>query len=122
MGTMPNREKKVVQKLKNDRLRKIRYELRTLLRLENEKRINDLHNKFAILSNNKSLTYEERKKKYRLIIKEQEDLRISYGSYPLCCGICGDRMANLIYNPIMYQWRCVPCYGQAHKNFPKHYP
>ena len=116
------KRKKVVQKLKDEKLRKIRYELRTLLRLEKEKRINDLHKKFVDISNNESLSYDERVEKRQPIIRRQEDLRISYGLYPLCCGICGNRMKNLVYNPVMYQWRCVPCYEQAHKNFPKEYP
>ncbi len=117
-----SKRKKVVQKLKDGRLRKIRYELRTFLRLEKEKRIDDLHGKLVAISNNELLSYEERTERRQPIIRKQEELRISYGLYPLCCGICGNRMKNLVYNPVMYQWRCVPCYEQAHKNFPKEYP
>ena len=115
-------KKKVVQKLRDEQLRKIRYELRTLLRLEKEKRIGALHERFIKISRDKSISYDESKKKHRFIIKKQEELKLSYGRYPLCCGICGDRMENLIYNPIMYQWRCPPCYEQAHKKFPEEYP
>lgn len=49
-------KKKIVQKLKNEKLRKIRYELRTLLRLEKEKRIFDLQEQAIALSEDKSLS------------------------------------------------------------------
>ena len=115
-------KKKVVQKLKDEKLKKIRYELRTLLRLEKEKRISNLHEKFVKIARDKSISYDESKKKCRFIIKKQEELRLSYGRYPLCCGICGDRMENLVYNPVMCEWRCFLCYEQAHRKFPKEYP
>ena len=115
-------KKKVVQKLKDEKLKKIRYELRTLLRLEKEKRWRDLQKRFVKIARDKSLSYDEEKKKTRFILKKQEELDLSYGRYPLCCGICGDRMRNLIYNPIMLQWRCLLCYKQAHQKFPEEYP
>jgi len=115
-------KKKVVQKLKDEKLKKIRYELRTLLRLGKEKRWRELQRRFVALSNDKSLSYDECKKKHRFIIRKQEELDLTYARYPLCCGICGDRMENLVYNPVMYQWRCLLCYEQAHKNFPEEYP
>jgi len=114
--------KKVVQNLKDEKLRKIRYELRTLLRLEKEKRIDALHDELVAISYDKSLSYNEYAEKTQPIVKNQEKLRLAYNIYPLCCGICGDRMRNLVYNPVMCQWRCVPCYEQAHKNFPIKYP
>ena len=114
--------KKVVQNLKDEKLRKIRYEFRTLLHLESEKRIKDLHDELVAISCNKSLSYNEYAEKTQPIVKNQERLRLAYSIYPLCCGICGDRMKNLVYNPVMYQWRCLLCYEQAHKNFPEDYP
>lgn len=117
-----SRNVKFVQGLKDAKLRRIRYELRTLLYLEKEKRIDELHDSFALLHKDGSIDFKKKKKEYRIIIEEQEILRLNYGRYPLCCGICGDRMANLIYNPIMHQWRCGPCYQQAHEKFPEKYP
>ena len=115
-------KKKFVQRLKDERLRRIRYELRTLLRLEKEKRWFKLNDKYYSFAEDKSLSYSERKEKRSFIIKEQEKLNLTYDRYPLCCGVCGDRMKNLAFNPVMCQWRCVPCYKQAHKNFPEYYP
>ena len=116
------KSKKVVQKLKDEKLKKIRYELRTLLRLEWQERNRELHKRFVAIGKNKSLTYDERKRKRRVIIREQEKLDLTYGLYPLCCGICGNRMENLVYNPVKYQWRCALCYQQAHEKFPEDYP
>jgi len=117
-----NKDKKIVQKLKSDNLRKIRYELRTLLRLEKEKRWRDLQKRFVAISKDKSLSYDECREKHRFIIRKQEKLDLAYGHFPLCCGICGDRMENLVYNPVMNQWRCVFCYESAHEKFPEEYP
>lgn len=117
-----NKSKKIVQKLKNEKLKKIRYELRTLLRLEKEKRWKDLQKKFVAFSEDKSLSFDERRKKHRFIIRKQEELDLMYRQYPLCCGICGNRIRNLVYNPVKHQWRCVPCYEGAHEKFPKEYP
>lgn len=117
-----NEDKKVVQKLKDEKLRKIRYGLRTLLRLEYQEKYRDFDKKFFALSKDKSLSFDERRKKHRFIIRKQEEIDLMYRRYPLCCGICGDRMENLVYNPVMYQWRCVHCYEAAHERFPEEYP
>lgn len=117
-----SKNKKVVQKLKSEKLRKIRCELRTLLRLEKEKRWRDLQKKFVALGKDKSLSYDERWEKRSFIIREQEELRLDYIHYPLCCCLCGDRMENLVYSPGRYEWRCVPCYEHAHEKFPEEYP
>ena len=117
-----NKSKKVVQKLRNEKLRKIRYEFRTLLRLEKDKRWADLHKKFVAFSNDKSLSYDERKKHRSFIIKKQEELDRTYVRFSLCCGICGKRERNLVYNPVKYQWLCTPCYDYAHEEFPEEYP
>lgn len=117
-----NEEKKVVQKLRSKKLRKVRYELRTLLRLEYQKRNRVFDKEFVAIGKDKSLSYDGRWEKRGFIIKKQEELKFAYGHYPLCCGICGDRMKNLVFNPVMYQWRCVPCYEYAHEELPEEYP
>jgi hypothetical protein len=117
-----NEEKKVVQKLKSKKLKKVRYGFRTLLRLEYQKRYRGFHNMFVALSNDKSISYDECVKEQDFILRKQEKLRLAYGRYPLCCGVCGDRMKNLVFNPMMYQWRCVSCYEYAHEEFPEEYP
>lgn len=117
-----NKSKKVVQKLKNEKLRKVRYELRTLLRLEKEKRLHELHERFVTISEDESLSYDECKEKHRFIIRKDEKLDRTSVLYPLCCCLCGDRMENLVYSPGRYEWRCVPCYDYAHEAFPEEYP
>jgi len=117
-----SKSKKVVQKLKGEKLKKVRYELRTLLRLEKEKRWRDLQRRFVAISEDKSISYDGCREKHRLIIRRQEELDSAYGHYPLCCGVCGDRAENLVYNPVKYQWLCVFCYEGAHEEFPEEYP
>ena len=115
-------KKKVVQKLKDEKLRKIRYELRTILHLEKEKRGKELNERFVKIARDKSISYDERKEKKQVIIKKQEELNLTYNQCPHGCGICGNRMRNLVYNPVKYQWRCLICYKQAHDKFPEEYP
>lgn len=119
---LKNRDNKVVQKLKSKKLRKIRYELRTLLRLEYPKRDGELHKRLVVLSKDKSISYNERVKKQDFIIRKQEELDLTYKQYPLCCGIYGDRMEHLVYKPVMYQWRFIFCYEGIHEKFPEEYP
>lgn len=117
-----NGEKKVVQKLMSERLRKVRYELRTLLRLEYQKKYRNFDERLIVVGQDKSLSYDEYREKHGLILRKKEELDSAYFRYPLCCGFCGDRTENLVYNPVKYRWRCVLCYEEAHKKFPKEYP
>lgn len=117
-----NKSKKVVQKLEGEKLRKVRYGFRTLLRLEYQKRYREFHNRFVALNNDKSISYDECVKEQDFVLRKQEKLRLNYIRYPLCCGICGDRVENLVYNPVMNQWLCVYCYEHAHEEYSEEYP
>jgi len=116
------KDKKIVQRLENPKLRKVRYELRTLLRLEYEKRLNLLTAEWKKLYENNSLTYEERFEIHKNINMRREKLEAMKRRYPINCAICGDRMENLVWNPNRHQWRCVNCYEGAHKKYPEIYP
>ena len=114
--------KKKVQNLKDPLLRKIRYELRTLLRLEYDKRLELLNKEWQEIQNDKTLTYEQELEKSKAFFKKKEKFELMKSRYPINCEICGDRMENLVWNPNRHQWRCIPCYEHAHKNFPEIYP
>ncbi|MFX1572098.1 MAG: hypothetical protein ACFFB0_05075 [Promethearchaeota archaeon] len=116
------RNKKIVQNLKDPLLRKIRYELRTLLRLEYEKRRALLTKEWEDIVKDETLTYKQRFEKYKEKNKEIERLDMLKSRYPINCSVCGDRMENLVWNPNRHQWRCVPCYEGAHRKFPDIYP
>ncbi len=115
-------DKKKVQHLKDPQLLKIRYELRTLLRLEYEHRLEEFHKRLSDIRKNSDLTYEQKRDKLRDIRMERERFELAKLKYPINCAICGDRMENLVWNPNRHQWRCIPCYEHAHKNFPEIYP
>lgn len=114
--------KKKVQNLKDPHLRRIRYELRTLLRLEYEKRLDRFYRKLSVIRNDDSLTYEQKRDRLKDIRMRREKFEAMKKRYPINCAICGDRMENLVWNPNRHQWRCIPCYEGAHKRFPKIYP
>lgn len=114
--------KKKVQDLKDPKMRKIRYELRTLLRLEYESRLEKFHKRLSDIRERSGLTYEQKRDKLREIRMEREKLKLTKLKYPINCAICGDRMENLVWNPNREQWRCILCYEHAHKNFPEVYP
>jgi len=113
---------KKLRVLKNIKLRNVRYALRTILRLEYEKRLDILGKKWSEVEGNESLTYEQKVRQQKEIIAQREQLDLIKRKYPINCAICGDRMEDLVWNPNRHQWRCVPCYEQAHKNFPEIYP
>ncbi len=77
---------------------------------------------FFVLYKDESLTYEHRSEKHREVDMKRQQLQLMERKYPISCSICGDRMENLVWNPIQHQWLCVPCYNYAHENFPKVYP
>lgn len=116
----PNKKK--VQNLRNLKLRKIRYELRTLLHLEFEKRLRLLTREWKKLYEDKSLSYEQWSEMHKKVNMNREKLELMEKRYPICCNICGDRMENLVWNPNRHQWRCIDCYEGAHKRFPEIYP
>lgn len=99
------KNKQKVRILKNPRLRKIRYELRTLLSLELGKRIKEL-NKHP----DTSLNYDERKERLKRRLKDLEKLKLTFHRSPISCWVCGDRMNDLIQDSDSLFWFCVNCH------------
>jgi len=83
-----SKSKKKVHKLKDAKLRKIRYELRTLLYLVYNKRI------------------------YQLRDKELQSFRNHFFRCPIICWFCGTRMEDLIQDPDTKYWFCVNHYDE----------
>lgn len=86
--------KKKTRSLKDSKLRKIRYEFRTLLHLAFRDKMveiqNDLDLKYSILEHNK--------------------LKIHYSRCPISCWACGNRMKDLVKDPETGFWFCVDCF------------
>lgn len=103
-------KKKRTIRLKDPRLRKIRTELRTLLRLVWQDQVRDLYNQIDIIYNDKSLDYKTQKLKTDVIRKKIEKIDFAYLHGPHGCRVCGNREADLTFNPCTSTWYCENCY------------
>lgn len=98
--------RKKVRELKDLKLRRIRYELRTLIFLEYEKRKKDFYKRLGDIKRDTSLSYDEKKESEKKLRKDKERLWLSYHRRPICCWFCGNRMEELIQDPDSLFWFC----------------
>jgi len=96
--------------VKHPRLRKIRYELRSLLQKVVLDRLDELSDNLR-----KANSVEEMQK----ISWRQQDLERGLVKHPLGCKLCGDRDVDLIYNPNTSRWYCERCYEFQQTEFRK---
>jgi len=99
--------KKIVQRLQNPRLRKIRYEFRMLLKLWYHDKINHYYDKITEIGMDKSLSYDEQKQNRIKIIRKKDKLMEEFLTFPLGCRICADSKVNLMYLPEYGTWYCA---------------
>jgi hypothetical protein len=102
------KNKQAIHGLKSEKLKKIRYGLRTLLRLELDTRITNINSKWSVINDNSKLSPSQRMEQRGPLIREKELLKEAHRKYPIKCIICGDRMRNLVYYP-QYGWLCSLC-------------
>ncbi len=110
MNSQRHTVKKKIRSLKNPQLRKIRYELRTLFFLVYKRRYRDLNVELGKIRVNNSLSFDGRTERLKKLIKERENLDISFRQYPINCSLCGNRMEDLIQDPCSLFWFCIDCY------------
>lgn len=106
---MNPQESKVGQKvriLKNPRLRKIRYGLRTLLFTLFELKEDEIHQKMGDVDRDDSLSYDTKGERFKELRKERENLIITFSQSPINCAMCGSREEDLIYQHDTYMWVC----------------
>ncbi|MBD3215427.1 MAG: hypothetical protein GF311_22650 [Candidatus Lokiarchaeota archaeon] len=103
-----NKKRKIT--VKDPHLRKIRYELRSLLRLVWLDRLDELDNKHR-----KADSVEEMQQ----ISWKIQDLKRAFYRHPIGCTLCGDRDVDLIYNPNDSSWYCEPCYTFQQEEYRK---
>jgi len=96
--------------LKDPRLRKIRYELRSLLQKVVLDRLDELSEKLR-----KADSVEEMQQ----ISWKKQDLKRGLIKHPIGCTLCGDRDVDLIYNPNDFSWYCERCYSFQQKEYRK---
>ncbi len=102
--------KKKIRSLKSLKLRKIRYELRTLFFLVYKRRKRELNIKLGEVRVDSSLSFDGRTERLKKLIKERENLDISFRQYSINCSLCGNRMEDLIQDPCSLFWFCRDCY------------
>ncbi|TXT53614.1 MAG: hypothetical protein BAJALOKI2v1_900018 [Promethearchaeota archaeon] len=90
--------KRGVHILKDPRLRKIRYNLRSILFLEYQRGIKiflERREKLDIKEDRKEISYREWRQKIIEIKKERLRLHVAFQSNPICCIRCGSRQNDL---------------------------
>lgn len=115
-------KKKVRQNLQHPRLRKIRYEFRTLLKLWYHDILDNYLEKITKIGMDKTLSYEKRHKKANKLRRAKEKFVEERIKFPIGCSVCAERKKNLVYLPNRVQWLCVECYDASHKKHPEAYP
>lgn len=118
---MRKKEKRLIA-LKDPRLRKIRTELRNLLRQAFEDHSSRLHKQIERIRADSSLKYEDRKGKILQIYQEKQELKRAFLHSVAGCGLCGKTELDLIYNPILNKWFCEGCYEFNREGHEELYP
>ena len=107
---MKTKRKRLIA-LKNPRLRKIRTELRNLLKQVYNERILGYYEQLDAIRDDSSLSYDEKERKCNEIYQEIQKLDLIYIRSPIRCRLCGKTDLDLVYNPILITWHCERCYN-----------
>jgi len=119
------RTQKRVHKLKDPRLRRIRYGFRILIRLEYDRRraeFDKKREKLHLEFSKNLLSYKDMFEKEKILLRETEELSLLLASIPTVCAWCGSHMEDLVFNPRRQCWFCTICYEDAHNQYPEEYP
>jgi hypothetical protein len=116
------RMRKRIHSLRNPKIRKIRYNFRSLLHLWYREKGKEYMVKKANVREDKTLSYEQRQKKLRSLRERDEELQSALAAAPISCGWCSDKVDDLVFEPSRQSWFCVTCYEEAHRLYPDEYP
>jgi len=97
--------------LKNPQLRKIRTELRKLLKQAFSERYLGYFEQMDVIQNDSRLNYDEKESKCNEIYQESQKLNLAYLHSIIGCRVCGKADVDLIYNPVLNTWYCERCYN-----------
>jgi hypothetical protein len=114
------RKKKRIRSLKDSRLRKIRYNFRSLFYLW----YREVKENFMLEENRiyEAFSYEQRQEKLKKLREKDVELQSALAAAPLGCGWCNNKMRDLVFEPSRQSWFCVTCYEEAHRLYPEEYP
>ena len=96
--------KQKVRSLKNPILRKVRYELRSLLFLLFKEYKRNINLRIGTLKIDDSYDLNIRNKEIETLLKDKENLILSFCRNPINCSLCGNREENLIQLDL--EWVC----------------
>jgi hypothetical protein len=116
------RMKERVHSLKNPELRKIRYNLRSLLYLWYRDVMENYRVESFEVRNDKALSYEQRWDKLKKLREQDEELQSALTAAPVSCGWCNNKKRDLVFEPSRQSYFCVTCYEKAHQLYPNEYP
>jgi hypothetical protein len=116
------RKKKRIHSLKDPALRKIRYNFRSLLYLWYKEKGKEYLAEKAEIRDNKTLSYQQRKRLLRKLREADEELQYTLAAAPLGCGWCSNMMDDLVLEPKRQTYYCVACYEKVHRLYPDEYP
>ena len=76
----------------------------------------------AEIRDNKTLSYQQRKRLLRKLREADEELQYTLAAAPLGCGWCSNMMDDLVLEPKRQTYYCVACYEKVHRLYPDEYP
>ena len=86
-----------IRRLESPKLRRVRYEIRTLLYLIYQKKLSDLRKEYTTCESERDCS---------LILREKESIRLTYHRHSISCYFCGNRMDDLFQDPSSLFWFC----------------
>lgn len=126
-------KKKRTIRIKDPRLRKVRYELRNLLQLAKSAKIYEILDKKRQLYDidgfwdRNHLDYKKLHKKVQKLSSQENDLRYAFNASIAFCPVCWEMDKDMTYNPVSGKWFCTECYTsnqrfEVSRGHPELYP
>ena len=126
-------KKKLTIKIKDPRLRKVRYELRRLLQLVKSAKIHEILDKKKVVGETEGFwdrnhpDYKRLHKQMQELASQENDLSYAYNSSIAWCAVCQSADKDMTYNPVSKKWFCIECYTsnqrfEASQGHPELYP
>lgn len=126
-------KKKRTIRIKDPRLRKVRYELRRLLQLAKSEKIKEILYKKRELKEIEGFwdrghpNFKRLNKEVQELNSQENDLSYAYNASITFCPICQSADKDMTYNPVSREWFCVECYEsnqrfEASRGHPELYP
>jgi RPA family protein len=121
---MPLHHKKAII-IKNEKLRKIRNNLRQLwinAAVDKKMELRKRQREFWKAQDEGKIEPDEAHKKRRKLEKEKWSIERPLRRSICECQICNKDDRDMVYTPVIKAWFCTKCYAQQHKRNPTQFP